>query len=184
MALLLSNKGCAAPLSRAALLENQGTITEMWNVLAAGVARHGIGESVLQLVHGDVSPVNLIFDKEDVTLIDWDCLHYGIRAYDALGDVVNRPPMNGVSGAEFRCREAQRVLNGYRRGTSSPLSRRERESIGVFSIARQLEDLRQRMAVLPSLREEQDACYAALIHGRVRMLRQIAAQERLAPEKT
>jgi Ser/Thr protein kinase RdoA (MazF antagonist) len=171
-------------LSRAALLENQRTITEMWKLLAAAVARHGIGDSVLQLVHGDVSPVNLIFDGEDVTLIDWDCLHYGIRAYDALGDVVNRPPVNRVSGAEFRCREAQRVLDGYGRGTSRPLRRVEREAIGVFSISRQLEDLRQRMAVLPSLREEEDAGYAALIHGRVRMLRQIAAQERLAPEKT
>jgi len=112
----------------------------MWKFLAAAVARDGIADLSLQLVHGDVSPVNLIFEGETPTLIDWDCLHYGVRIYDLLGDVVNRPPASRAGGSEFRREEAERLLRGYDRASTRPFSREERRAIATFSMARQLEE--------------------------------------------
>jgi Ser/Thr protein kinase RdoA (MazF antagonist) len=179
IARLTTNSSCAPPSSRAALLENRVIIAEMWKLLTTAVVRDGLADLSLQLVHGDISPVNLIFEGETATLIDWDCLHYGVRIYDLLGDVVNRPSASRAGGSEFRREEAERLLCGYDRVSTRPFSREERRAIATFSMARQLEDLRQRMAVLPSLTSEEDADYAALIRGRVSMLNQIAAPPRL-----
>lgn len=160
--------------SRGALLEHRAAIADTWRLLAEASGSLAGGALPKQLVHGDVSPVNLIFSADSVTLIDWDCLHYGLRVYDAMGDILNRPPSTEASRADFRAEEIDALFKGYDSAALRPLRDRERSRAGVLSLARQLEDLRQRMAVISQLSEAEDAQYAVLIHGRVRMLDQIA----------
>jgi len=118
-------------------------------VLGPCRARRRIADLSLQLVHGDVSPVNLIFEVRPQRLSIGIAFTMESRIYDLLGDVVNRPPASRAGGSEFAVKKPERLLRGYDRASTRPFSREERRAIATFSMARQLEDLRQRMAVLP-----------------------------------
>ena len=129
------------------------------------------------LVHGDISPVNLVFEPDGsaFALIDWDCVHYGTRLYDALGDVLNRPPSALAASARYDWQEVRVYLEGYGAACEEPLSPPELRTVPAFCLARQLEDLRQRLHVVPMLAPELDHEYATLIRSRVAMLDQIRA---------
>jgi Ser/Thr protein kinase RdoA (MazF antagonist) len=133
-----------------------------------------MGEMDLQPVHGDVSPVNMVFPPgSEFVLIDWDNAHLGFRVYDALGDVLNRPAVEDAAGARFSWEEVRRYLRGYAAATRRPLTPSELRCVPAFCLARHLEDLRQRLFVLASLAREADATYAALIAMRVLLMNQI-----------
>ncbi len=170
--------GIEAASSVRALRENRTELDEHWRTLSRAVDRLGIPDWPRQIVHGDVSPVNMIFDRDGqtFTLIDWDCLHRGLRLYDALGDVLHRPPLELAGSAPFREDHLGAYLHGYQKASAWPIPREELRAAPLFSLARQFEDLRQRMHVLPALPAAEDAGYATLIQGRVRMMRLIRAQ--------
>jgi Ser/Thr protein kinase RdoA (MazF antagonist) len=165
-----------APRSRETLVTNRKEMQEYWQILREEVRSLGIYDLPRQPVHGDVSPVNMIFEHGNLgfVLIDWDCVHLGVRLYDALGDVLNRPPRELAEHSDFDFNEVRWYLKGYQKGTGRPLSHREMACVPAFCLARQLEDLRQRVCLLESLREEQDEEYAMLIRGRIRMLSHIS----------
>jgi Ser/Thr protein kinase RdoA (MazF antagonist) len=171
--------GAQAPQARAALVANSTRIREHWMYLFDAVRDSPLSKLNLQIVHGDVSPVNMIFNLDDGSfgLIDWDCVRYGPRIYDALGDVLNRLPVAMTEQGDFNVDEVRLYLNGYQRAASRPLSPIELDCIPALCMARQLEDLRQRVFVLADLVPEMDAEYAALIRGRVRALDSIKARE-------
>lgn len=151
-------------------------IAEAWRLLLAAAARLRPSALPRQVVHGDISPVNLVWRRgvKAPTLIDWDCAHIGLRLYDALGDVLLRAPVNVAGRADLDLREVAAYVRGYAGATAHPLTTAERECIPLFLLARQLEDLRQRAAVAPQLSEDRDEEYAALIAMRVDVLRQLA----------
>lgn len=166
----------SAPQSRCALLENASRIREHWEYLCKAVREYSVCEIDVQLVHGDISPVNMLFGATDgFGLIDWDCLHYGLRMYDALGDVLNRHPTSTAESADFSIGEVCSYLEAYQRTSSRRFTRTELNCVPALCIARQLEDLRQRVWVLSDMMPALDAEYAVLIRGRVRMLDRIRA---------
>lgn len=149
-------------------------IAEHWRRLSEAVELR-LRRLPRQIVHGDVSPVNLVLGPDARwTFIDWDCVHVGWRIYDALGDVLNRPPIECPELNHFRADHVDAYLGGYRAELDEPLSDAEEEMIPFYCLARQLEDLRQRMRTLPGLAPHQDAEYATLITRRVEMMDQIA----------
>ena len=163
-----------ATSARIQMLQLVPTIESHWSRLAQALSVHKIGELPTQIVHGDVSAVNLVFDSHDVpTPIDWDCLHVGHRLYDALGDVLNRPPVDRPDLNVFRVDHVEQYVEGYASASTEPLIDRERKLTPAFCLARQLEDLRQRLRVLPTLSTENDDEYARLIGMRVAMMDQI-----------
>ena len=152
-------------------------IETYWDLLSQAAASLQIGEFDRQIVHGDISPVNIVFDSsEDFVFIDWDCVHLGIRLYDALGDVLNRPPWHMAASTAFNVDELRSYLRGYNACASSPFTKRELDCIPAFCIARQLEDLRQRVSVLAESPRVWDEEFATLIQGRVQMMRSICEQ--------
>ena len=157
------------------LLGSRHKIQEHWDWLTQQVSDLAMNRLPHQLVHGDVSPVNMIFSPSgnSLALIDWDCLHRGLRLYDALGDVLNRPPVELAEVASFDIDEIKTYLNGYQRGTAKRLERAELLCVPTFCLARQLEDLRQRVRVIPQLTPEQDSKFEVLIRGRIRIMSEI-----------
>ena len=161
--------------TRRVFLSAGGVISAYWDLLVAAVSRLGIRSLPRQVVHGDISPVNLVFSgpADTMGLIDWDCTHRGHRLYDALGDVLLRPPWQQAVDGDSELDEIREYVAGYSQSTTRPLTQQEQACVPVFCIARQLEDLRQRLAVLPCLPQTRDAEYAALIHGRLRIMKRL-----------
>jgi len=178
------HSGIAPNTSRSleALVASRNEVQEYWDVLKGEVRGLGIADLPRQPVHGDVSPVNMIFNDSDpgLVLIDWDCVHFGLRLYDALGDVLNRPPGELAERGDFDFDEVRSYLRGYQKGTGRTVTHREMVCVPAFCLARQLEDLRQRLCLLPCLGKEQDEEYAILIRGSIRMLRHITTHGILA----
>lgn len=163
----------------AAFLLLSDRIEAHWEWLSGQARELAIAELPRQLVHGDVSPVNLVFNANGTRcgFIDWDCLHVGTRLYDALGDVVIRPPWDAPGCHTLRPESVRRYLSGYVHATSRPVSEHERACVGAFCLARQLEDLRQRLDVLARLTAEQDETYAALVGIRVQLMDAIVQED-------
>jgi Ser/Thr protein kinase RdoA (MazF antagonist) len=146
-------------------------IAAAWEFLITGASARGVNAIPRQLVHGDLSPVNLVFSEPDgeLGLIDWDCLHGGLRLYDALGDVLNRPPLALAGSFAVEWDNIRRYLDGYAAAAATPLAPAETACVPLFLVARQLEDLRQRVHVLAALPEERHAEYAVIAATRVRL---------------
>jgi Ser/Thr protein kinase RdoA (MazF antagonist) len=155
------------------LIRFSSQIDEYWRRMAT-VMDNRVGVLALQVVHGDISPVNLVSGvDQQFYFIDWDCVHLGNRLYDALGDIVNRPPSDRPDLNRFRADHVARYLEGYCATTEFPLTSAELDLVPWFCLARQLEDLRQRAQAAPKLSEESDVEYATLIEMRVAMMEQI-----------
>lgn len=178
MSELIGASSIRATRALAAFLDLAYRIRGHWEWLAQQACELAIADLTGQIVHGDVSPVNLVLGETSETcgFIDWDCVHVGTRLYDALGDVVIRPPRNDPAYHALRPQAVRRYLSGYTRATSRPVSEHERACVGAFCLARQLEDLRQRLDVLPGLALDQDGPYAALIAIRVRLMDDITRE--------
>jgi len=159
--------------SLATLIKLQPRIAGHWRRLAEAVGPR-LTSLPRQIVHGDISPVNLLVGAGGWAFIDWDCVHVGWRLYDALGDVLNRPPVERPELNRFRADHVAAYLRGYAEALDEPLSADEKSLVLAFCVARQLEDLRQRVRALPALADRHDAEYATLIVRRVDMLDQIA----------
>jgi Ser/Thr protein kinase RdoA (MazF antagonist) len=156
------------------LIGLRSRIDEHWHRLQEAIEPR-LQSMPRQIVHGDVSPVNLVLGSDgQFSFIDWDCVHFGWRIYDALGDVLNRPPVERPDLNCFRQDHVAAYLAGYAPELDAPLSSAEEEMVPYFCLARQLEDLRQRVKTLCGLSERQDATYATLIARRVAMMDQIA----------
>ena len=177
IAALAALDAIAAERSRETLLRHRRAIASHLQWLAGMLAAGGLDELPRQIVHGDVSPVNILFQEatDRIGFVDWDTVHVGHRLYDALGDVLNRPPADDPRHHRLRMELVRRYLIGYRQATQRPLSDQELALVGPFCLSRQLEDLRQRLHVLPDLPADDDAQYAALIEIRVGMMEQIRA---------
>ena len=169
------SKSTPAAQSRERLLALRQEIDIEWSRLAEDTAALRVASLARQPVHGDVSPVNMVFQEDGLrfALIDWDCAHSGIRLYDALGDVLNRRPAELAASCPSDPGEVRDYLRGYAAATNAPLTDRELACVPLFCRARQLEDLRQRLAVLPRLPADRDTEYAALIDMRVNSIRLI-----------
>jgi Ser/Thr protein kinase RdoA (MazF antagonist) len=164
-------------LSCEELLDCRSEIEGFWQTLVNAVESLGISRLPRQIVHGDISPVNLVFDRcGEFSLIDWDCVHVGWRLYDALGDVLNRPPAELALSAEFDTGQVQTYVQAYCTFSSREVTPQELACVPAFCLSRQLEDLRQRVSVLPELPKSFDEEYAILIRGRVRMMTSICQQ--------
>jgi Ser/Thr protein kinase RdoA (MazF antagonist) len=164
----------ACSQARDQLLSLEVRIEQHWDALISAFAHTGFEALRRQIVHGDLSPVNIVFGPTGkMTLIDWDCVHMGHRIYDALGDVLNRPPDRMDQPVRFCRNEVAEYLAGYESTIAEPLTAGERRLIPAFCLARQLEDLRQRLQVIPNLESSQDATYARLIQIRMEMMDQI-----------
>jgi Ser/Thr protein kinase RdoA (MazF antagonist) len=170
---LQNTSGGSAPASRTVLARYKSQIADSWRIVVKASAKLKVRELTPQIVHGDVSPVNIVFTASGFFLIDWDCVHLGLRLYDALGDVLNRGPAEEMADAQFDEKQVQRYLEGYRSGTQREMTDAEARAIPLFCLARQLEDLRQRVAVLAALSRTEDEQHAVLIKGRVRMMESI-----------
>ena len=165
----------AAPQSRATFMRLRGRLDAHWQWLCAAAAAHHIPDLPRQIVHGDMSPVNLVFVEhgQGCGFVDWDNLHVGHRFYDALGDVLNRPPADQCRYHRLHLDSARRYVDSYRRCAQPPVTEHELMCVRAFCLARQMEDLRQRVLALPTLPADADAQYAALIEIRVGMMDQI-----------
>lgn len=155
-----------------AFLAARAPLAAHWQWLSHQVDRLGIAQWSQQLVHGDVSPVNLVFDPSGrrFSLIDWDCLHWGVRLYDALGDILSRPPVEAAGEAKCERDKVQLYLEAYSEQAVPEPGEDELRAAPVFCLARQLEDLRQRLHVLSGLPLAQDAEYARLVGARIRVM--------------
>ncbi|MBF89195.1 MAG: hypothetical protein CMG75_05920 [Candidatus Marinimicrobia bacterium] len=160
-------------------LEVQDQIEVFWDKLEMSILKSDLLNLNAQPVHGDISAVNFIFnserrdDPEEAVFIDWDCVHKGPRIYDALGDVLLRIPSKHPEWNKFSCEEIERYLNSYNKTSEIPLQENEIEVIGVCIMARQLEDLRQRLQIIPTLSEPEGIKNANLIDMRLEMMNQI-----------
>ena len=160
--------------ARNTLLAQRDLLADCWDKLTEWSAE--VPHLARQPVHGDISPVNLVWsDGTGPVFIDWDATHLGHRLYDALGDVLHRAPATLPETNRLRLDHLHGYLNGYAAATARQLSPAELAMIPAFTLARQLEDLRQRVAVLPTLPVASDAQYARLIEMRSDMLCQILA---------
>ncbi|NLH99003.1 MAG: phosphotransferase [Chthonomonadales bacterium] len=154
-------------------------IEAAWNAVVETGHRKRAGCLPRQVVHGDLSPVNLIWRTGAIetsrmpALIDWDCTHVGLRLYDALGDVLIRAPWDRPEYHTFEPDEVRAYLRGYVSGTRRPLSQEECACVPLFLMARQLEDLRQRAAAIAWLPDDRDAEFAGLVRMRVGFLNQL-----------
>jgi Ser/Thr protein kinase RdoA (MazF antagonist) len=161
--------------AREQLLSLGDRIETHWQWLAQTIAKVQLSELPMQIVHGDISPVNIVIGTgSQFSFIDWDCVHVGHRMYDALGDVLNRPPHDRPRWNRFNREEVDEYVDGYASGLAQPLTKRERQMTPAFCLARQLEDLRQRLSAIPNLDASEDQLYATLIGMRVDMMDQIA----------
>jgi Ser/Thr protein kinase RdoA (MazF antagonist) len=167
-----SNLKCA--MAKEQLLSLDERLEAHWQRLLAASARQRGNMPPRQVVHGDVSAVNIVFDSDDrPAFIDWDCVHRGLRIYDALGDVLNRPPDDRPDLNCFNQDHVDEYLDGYSAGLERPIEQLELRLVPYSCLARQLEDLRQRLYCLSRLDSSQDALYAKLIAMRVDMMDQI-----------
>lgn len=165
----------AARHSREALIANDSTLEQHWDWLEAFWNAQG-SNLPRQIVHGDVSPVNMVFasdSSDDFALIDWDNLHVGLRMYDALGDVQNRAPAEQWETVQWNAEHVRQYLIGYGEALRQPPSAAELASVPMFCLARHMEDLRQRLHVLATLPPERDVEYSRIIAIRLRFMRQI-----------
>ena len=164
-----------AEASRQTLLRLSKRIDTHWDRLAENARELKVSELPKQIVHGDVSMVNLVFqdERQGIAFIDWDCLHLGHRLYDAIGDVLHRLPVENPEWNRFDQDEVRAYLEGYAAATDMPISEGEMACVPAFCLARQLEDLRQRLSILRELPAEKDEEYAKLIGMRVEMMDQI-----------
>jgi Ser/Thr protein kinase RdoA (MazF antagonist) len=160
--------------ARATLIARREEIAGYWRILESTVAEDRICHLPLQIVHGDISPVNTVFSRQQFTLIDWDCIRYGFRLYDALGDVLIRRPASDNRYPAFNLAEVLRYIDGYQHGTERPVSNAELRAVPLFCLARQLEDLRQRVAVMPQISATEDPTYSALIESRIQSMCEIS----------
>jgi Ser/Thr protein kinase RdoA (MazF antagonist) len=166
----------ACEASVEALLASRRLLERAWDWLVQTALEVGIDAIPPQVIHGDVSPVNLVWGAEArVRFIDWDACHVGHRMYDALGDVLHRAPESRPEWNGLRRDHLRRYLAGYAAALDVPLIPVELDAIPVFTLARQLEDLRQRVAVLPALDPAQDGRYATLIGLRCELINQTLA---------
>ena len=165
--------------SQRALISRREEIADFWEILGSAVSQQRVCDLPRQIVHGDVSPVNAVFSGRALTLIDWDCSHYGLRLYDALGDVLVRRPDGETDYVAFNPAEVLAYLDGYQHATRRPISDAELRAVPVFCLARQLEDLRQRLAVISRIDEVDDCRYASLIERRIQSMREISHLFRL-----
>ncbi len=157
------------------MLSLEERIGNHWDALMGKMSISGIAEVRGQIVHGDISPVNIVFTPTgEMAFIDWDCVHIGHRIYDALGDVLNRLPHDQAESVGFNMEEVAEYLAGYESQIDEPLTSQERRLVPAFCLARQLEDLRQRLHVIPNLDPSQDELYARLIAMRVETMDHIA----------
>ncbi|QEG35146.1 phosphotransferase enzyme family protein [Bythopirellula goksoeyrii] len=160
--------------SASRFLLNESAVDEQWKRLVASLKKHDIQSVSTQIVHGDISPVNLVLDESSVcNFIDWDCVHFGHRIYDALGDVLNRCPSGHPDFNRFRVDHVASYLSGYSEVIEIPLTQQEKDLVPTCCLARQLEDLRQRMQLVRSLDSAQDQEYSELIGLRIEMMEQI-----------
>ena len=161
-----------APRTAEAFLACRSRLAQHWEWLARQVCQLGVARWARQLVHGDFSPVNLVFDDSGrrFGLIDWDCLHQGIRLYDALGDILSRCPVELAEVAAYEGDKVQRYLEAYSEHARPALRTEELAAVPAFCLARQLEDLRQRLHVLADLPAGRDAEYARLVNARLRVI--------------
>lgn len=172
--LLASRPEIECETARVALLTRRDFLADCWNELAERSAQ--VVDLARQPVHGDISPVNLVWGEgSGPVFIDWDATHVGHRLYDALGDVLHRAPVTLPDANQLRLDHLCGYLEGYSAAIDRPLSQPELAMIPAFTLARQLEDLRQRLAVLPTLATHLDSTYARLIDRRCDMLSQILA---------
>jgi Ser/Thr protein kinase RdoA (MazF antagonist) len=157
-------------------------IPAAWHRLRRAALRLRVWRLPRQVVHGDISPVNLVFPeireqgpaRPEPSFIDWDCVHVGLRGYDALGDVLLRAPWNEPRYHTIEPNEIATYLRGYDSAACDPLTPHERACVPLFLTARQLEDIRQRTAVAVHLAPQRDEEYAALVRMRVAFLDQLA----------
>lgn len=171
---LASSPDVECGASRNALLSRKRFLAECWRELEERSAE--VRLIAMQPVHGDISPVNLVWrEGGPPVFIDWDASHVGHRLYDALGDVLHRPPGSRPEANRLCLDHLRSYLRGYSNAIDRPLGPTELSMIPAFTLARQLEDLRQRLAVLPTLPVSLDAQYARLIEMRCDMLSQILA---------
>jgi len=170
----LQDANLEATRSRDLLCENRHVLEDHWDWAESVWKAHG-HHIPRQVVHGDLSPVNMVYqpDAQDFALIDWDNLHVGLRLYDALGDVQNRAPADTWETARLRVDHVREYLAGYAATTTVPLSNAEKACIPMFCVARHLEDLRQRLHVLTSLATDRDIEYSKLITIRLRFMTQV-----------
>jgi Ser/Thr protein kinase RdoA (MazF antagonist) len=161
--------------AKAQLLAHDKIIDSNWRRLRDSLSRFDVRSVPTQIVHGDISPVNLVFGQDGrISFIDWDCVHVGHRVYDALGDILHRPPVERPDLNQFRRDHLETFISAYSAELDKPLSLQEQDLIPALSLARQLEDLRQRMQVVHSLDQESDIQYGKLIQLRVEIMEQIS----------
>ncbi|MDC0937316.1 aminoglycoside phosphotransferase family protein, partial [Pirellulales bacterium] len=177
---LRSDRAILDSKAAAQFVKYQRTIESHWLRLMESLEARDLRSVPTQIVHGDISPVNLVFDgKETCSFIDWDCVHLGHRAYDAVGDILNRNSSSHPRGNRFSTDNLVAYLSGYSAALDVPLTRQEQDLIPSFCLARQLEDLRQRMQVLHSLDSKHDEEYSVLIEMRLEIMEQIDLNQRL-----
>ena len=164
-----------APRTRDVFLQAADLLNDHWNWLTQQSQSLAIAQLPRQVVHGDVSAVNMIFsdDNQLAAFIDWDCIHLGHRLYDALGDVNLRPPHDQPPDQPIPIQQVRTYLAAYQCAIQHLLSTDELQCVAAFCFARQLEDLRQRLDVLPRLPQNQDDQYAKLVNIRLSHLSQI-----------
>jgi Ser/Thr protein kinase RdoA (MazF antagonist) len=155
--------------TRAALIAADARVQQAFRLVASATARLPRLGIRRRVVHGDISPVNMIFGQGDPTfaLIDWDCTHYGYRLYDALGDVLFRAPWDQPQLHTASVQELRDYLAGYVDAARPAVTEVELAMAPTFCVARQLEDLRQRLAVIEGLAPERDHEYACLVRMRL-----------------
>lgn len=117
------------------ILESMGPIGELVEVVK-GVS---LGQDEFGIIHGDMNTGNVHFNGNELIVFDFDHCAYGWRAYD-------------LSISLFLAREKRdAMLRGYQSRRS--LSKKERESLPVFSKLRRLWDIGDMIAT-ENLREE------------------------------
>ena len=171
---LATQQHLACTAAQARLCQLEPRIDSHWQRLLARAEQLQVAALPRQIVHGDISAVNLVWSSQvHAAIIDWDTVHYGHRLYDALGDVLHRVPEDRPEWNQYRQDHIAQYLAGYSAALDNPLSGQELRLVPTFSLARQLEDLRQRVAALPTLPAQADRQYATLIDMRVDMMDQI-----------
>lgn len=169
MQALARSERLPAAETRAALMAADARVRQAFGLVASAAGLlPGLGLR-RRVVHGDISPVNMVFQPGDpkFALIDWDCTHYGYRLYDALGDVLFRAPWDQPHLHTASVQELRDYLAGYVDEAQPAVTEGELALAPLFCVARQLEDLRQRLAVIAGLAPERDHEYACLVRMRL-----------------
>ena len=118
-------KGCEA-----ATVTQVGLLEKMVEVLAGHLGRLETSAPLFGLCHGDIHGMNVLFDGEVATLLDFDRLSYGWRAYDLAVFVW------WVRGVPEELEVERTVLDGYR--SEHPAAERVIEDISIFVPIRHL----------------------------------------------